>query len=174
MKAILIGFMGSGKTTVGRLLAQQTGTEHADLDELIVASAGCAITDIFANQGEAYFRRLEQQTLRRALTTPGILSTGGGTPTMPANAAILTASPVPVILLAASDATILQRVTGDASRPLVNDLDTTALLDLKHRRAPLYEAAADLVIQTDALTPQQIVTTIQDWLAQPAQQVARA
>ena len=174
MQAILIGFMGSGKTTVGQLLAAQTGTAHADLDDLIVSSAGQAITTIFAEKGEGYFRQLEQQTLRAALQQPGILSTGGGTPTIAANAAILTASAVPVILLDASDETTLQRVMGDANRPLVNNLDTGALLPLKHRREPLYEAAADLVISTDTLTPQQIVTTIQDWLAKPAQQAAQA
>jgi len=174
MEAILIGFMGSGKTTVGRLLADQLMTQHADLDDMIVDRAGQAITAIFEQHGEGYFRQLEQQTLRGALAQPGVLSTGGGTPTISANAAILTASPVPVICLAADDATILDRVSHDTSRPLVNDLDTTALLALKHHRAPLYEAAADLVIQTDQLTPHDIEATNQDWLSQPARRSAQA
>lgn len=164
MLAILIGFMGSGKTTVGQLLAQKLTTRHADLDDLIVKTAGQAITDIFAERGEGYFRQLEQRTLTSALTQPGVLSTGGGTPTIAANAAILTASPVPVIWLTASDQTIIDRVQDDGSRPLVNQLDTTELMALKQRRAVQYAATADLVITTDQLSPQQIVTRITDWL----------
>lgn len=166
MRAILIGFMGSGKTTVGRSLAAALATEHADLDDLIVQRAGQPITAIFDQHGEAYFRQLEQRTLTRAIHQPGILSTGGGTPTIDSNAAILIASPVPVIWLEASDQTILQRVQNDHRRPLVNELDTQALLALKRRRAALYARAADLVIQTDQLTPQQIVAQIQTWLGQ--------
>jgi len=149
-------------------------TTHADLDDLIVARAGQPITEIFAAQGEGYFRQLEQNTLRKALAQPGILSTGGGTPTIPANAAILTTSSVPVICLAATDETILNRVSNDDSRPLVNELDPQALLALKHRRAPMYEAAADLVLQTDQLTPAEIVATIQTWLSQASQRAAQA
>ncbi|RRK11172.1 shikimate kinase [Lactiplantibacillus garii] len=166
MRAILIGFMGSGKTTVGRLLAAALATKHADLDDLIVQRAGQPITAIFDQHGEAYFRQLEQRTLANAIHQPGILSTGGGTPTIDSNAAILTASPVPVIWLEASDQTILQRVQNDDQRPLVNELDTQALLALKQRRAALYARAADLVIQTDQLAPQQIVTRIQTWLGE--------
>lgn len=159
--------MGSGKTTVGRLLADQLATQHADLDDLIVERAGQAITDIFDQYGEHYFRQLEQTTLSASLEQPGVLSTGGGTPTIRANAAVLTASPVPVIWLAASDQTILQRVQNDDQRPLVNELDTSELLALKQRRAPQYQAAANLVIQTDQLTPAEIATQIKDWLMNP-------
>lgn len=167
MEAILIGFMGSGKTTVGQLLAHQLQTAHADLDDLIVQTAGRPITQIFAEHGEPYFRGLEQQTLRQAMQGPGVLSTGGGTPTVAANAQILTHSSIPVIWLQASDATILQRVTGDTNRPLVNELNVTELLALKHRRERQYAAAADLVLPTDALTPLSIVQTITNWLVQP-------
>lgn len=172
MEAILIGFMGSGKTTVGQLLAQRLQTAHADLDDLIVQAAGRPITQIFAEHGEPYFRGLEQQTLRQAMQGAGVLSTGGGTPTVAANTTILTHSPIPVIWLQASDATILKRVTGDTQRPLVNELKVDELLALKHRRERLYAAAADLIMPTDALTPVKIVQAITDWLAQP--QVHRA
>jgi len=174
MEAILIGFMGSGKTTVGRLLAEQLQTAHADLDELIVQRAGQPITAIFERQGEGQFRQLEQRTLLAALQRPGILSTGGGTPTIAANAEILTTSSIPVIWLDATDDTILARVAADDGRPLVNQLDTSALLTLKQRRAALYAAVADLVIATDRLTPVQICRQIVDWLAHSAQQVIQA
>jgi len=165
MQAILIGFMGSGKTTVGRLLAQELATEHADLDDLIIQRAGQSITTIFAKYGEAYFRRLEQRTLEQALAVPGVLSTGGGTPTITANAKLLSATAVPVIWLAANDQTILRRVQHDAKRPLVNELDQTALLALKQQRNQQYAAAADMIIPTDRLTPVEIVRQIKTWLS---------
>lgn len=167
MQAILIGFMGSGKTTVGQLLAQVLGTRHVDLDELIVQKAGQPISEIFDQKGEAYFRRLEQQTLREAIAAPGILSTGGGTPTIAANAAILRASSVPVICLTASDQTILDRVAQDTGRPLVDELGPQGLMQLKQRRAALYQAAADELVPTDHRTPAQIVTMIRQRILAP-------
>ncbi|ALG24985.1 shikimate kinase [Lactiplantibacillus plantarum] len=168
MRAILIGFMGSGKTTVGRLLASGLATEHADLDDLIVQRAGRPITTIFAERGEGYFRQMEHQTLLQALKTPGILSTGGGTPTIAMNAISLKQSAVPVIWLTAGDQTTIDRVKNDSSRPLVNELDQDALIALKRRRQSLYAAVADLTIATDQLTPRQIAHQIQQWLNQKA------
>ena len=168
MRAILIGFMGSGKTTAGRLLASGLATEHADLDDLIVQRAGRPITTIFAERGEGYFRQMEHQTLLQALKTPGILSTGGGTPTIAMNAISLKQSAVPVIWLTAGDQTTIDRVKNDSSRPLVNELDQDALIALKRRRQSLYAAVADLTIATDQLTPRQIAHQIQQWLNQKA------
>ncbi|AVK62792.1 shikimate kinase [Lactobacillus sp. CBA3606] len=164
MQAILIGFMGSGKTTVGRLLAQQLQTQAVDLDDLIVTQVGQPITQIFSEQGETGFRHLEQATLCQALTQPGVLSTGGGTPTSQKNAEILMASSIPVIWLAAADQTILQRLANNRDRPLVNTLASADLLALKHRRASIYEGTADLIVSTDALTPLAIATQIVTWL----------
>ncbi|MDT6981424.1 shikimate kinase [Levilactobacillus zymae] len=172
MQAILIGFMGSGKTTVGQLLAAELGTHHADLDDMIVQRAGKTISTIFAERGEAYFRQLEQQTLRDAIAQPGILSTGGGTPTIAANAAILKASPVPVICLTASDQTILGRVAQDTGRPLVDELGSGGLMALKQKRAALYRAAADVAVATDGLTPAQIVAEIKTRVLQPGHRLA--
>ena len=168
MRAILIGFMGSGKTTVGRLLASGLATEHADLDDLIVQRAGRPITTIFAERGEGYFRQMEHQTLLQALKTPGILSTGGGTPTIAMNAISLKQSAVPVIWLTAGDQTTIDRVKNDSSRPLVNELDQDALIALKRRRQSLYAAVADLTIATDQLTPRQIAHQIQQFFKQNA------
>lgn len=172
MQAILIGFMGSGKTTVGQLLATELGTHHADLDDMIVQRAGKTISAIFEERGEAYFRQLEQQTLRDAIAQPGILSTGGGTPTIAANAAILKASPVPVICLTASDQTILGRVAQDTGRPLVDELGSQGLMALKQKRAALYRAAADVLVATDNLTPEQIVAEIKARILRPVHRLA--
>lgn len=171
MQAILIGFMGSGKTTIGKLLAQQLNTQHRDLDDLIVAAAGRPITQIFADDGEAAFRRLEHATLANVLGDAGILSCGGGTPVQDLNLELLQKTSVPVILLEAQGTTIIKRVTGNSDRPLVNQLDQAALLKLRQERQAKYHQAADLVIQTDDLTPQMIVDQIQTWLANQNRQM---
>lgn len=83
MQVILIGFMGSGKTTIGQLLARTLATNHIDLDEFIMQKAQQSITEIFATKGETYFRQLEQLYLKQTLQLPGVLSTGGGTRSLP-------------------------------------------------------------------------------------------
>ncbi|MCG4607043.1 shikimate kinase, partial [Bifidobacterium longum] len=81
MELILIGFMGSGKTTVSRLLGEMLNTPVTDLDVEFVRRAGMPIADIFAQNGEPYFRQLEHDTLAEILKSDqGILATGGGTP----------------------------------------------------------------------------------------------
>ncbi len=92
MQVILIGFMGSGKTTIGQLLARTLATNHIDLDEFIMQKAQQSITEIFATKGETYFRQLEQLYLKQTLQLPGVLSTGGGTPIIAPNAALLARS----------------------------------------------------------------------------------
>ncbi|BDR59189.1 shikimate kinase [Xylocopilactobacillus apicola] len=164
MQAILIGFMGSGKTTVGRLLAEQLKTKHIDLDNLIVEEAGQSISEIFAKHGEAHFRKLEQQILSKALKLPGILSTGGGTPTIPANVSLLLSSKAPIIWLAASNQATINHLKNDTSRPLIKDLNQDGLLKLKEKRFSQYEKIADLTIKTDSLTPLQIMQQIKEWL----------
>ena len=161
MQVILIGFMGSGKTTIGQLLSQTLATNHIDLDEFIMQKAQQSITEIFATKGETYFRQLEQLYLKQTLQLPGVLSTGGGTPIIAPNAALLARSKIPIVWLSTSIQTTFQRIQNDTSRPLVNDLDTMALVKLQKKRNPLYQALANIIIPTDELTPQQIVTRIQ-------------
>lgn len=165
MAVILVGFMGAGKTTVGRQLAAQLGVAHHDLDDLIVEAAGCSIPEIFAKRGDAGFRALEHETLLNALDIDGVLSTGGGAPVQPQNFALLKASAAPVVLLEAKPATILQRIGGDANRPLVQELGQAGLVALQAQRDPRYHELADLVIATDTLTPTEIALQIRDWLA---------
>lgn len=166
MAVILVGFMGAGKTTVGRALARRLHREHHDLDDLIVASAGQSIPEIFAARGEDGFRRLEHDTLATALDIDGILSTGGGTPMQAANFVLLKQHPTPVVLLEASPETILRRIGGDANRPLVQRLGSSGLVELQAQRDPRYHELADLVIATDDLTPDAIVAQICTWLTQ--------
>lgn len=164
MKAILIGFMGSGKTTVGKLLAKQLRLPHIDLDDQITVVAGTAIKDIFSQHGEHYFRQLEHEVLLDTISQDGVLSTGGGTPVQTENLKALKKAEIPVILLEAAADTILERVSGDRQRPLVNSLNKTELVSLKEHRQPQYHACADLTIKTDGSSPEEIVTQILNYL----------
>lgn len=161
MRAILVGFMGSGKTTVGELLAQRLDLKHRDLDDIIVERAGKSIQQIFDDEGEAAFRQLEHEVLADTLVNgKGILSTGGGTPIQAANYDLLRKSDVPVILLNVKPETVLSRLTDDGQRPLVKELGTDGLLGLKEKRDARYHDVSDIEIDTDDLTPIEVVDAI--------------
>lgn len=165
MAVILVGFMGAGKSTVGRALARKLHQAHHDLDDLIVKAAGKTIPEIFDERGDAGFRQLEHDTLIQALADTDILSTGGGTPMQPANFDLLKTSKTPVVLLEASANTVLRRIGHDANRPLVQQLGQSGLIALQHQRDPRYHELADLVIQTDHMLPDEIADQILAWLA---------
>lgn len=153
--------MGSGKTTVGQLLAERLHTTQRDLDDVIVDRAEKPIQDIFDQDGEIAFRQLEHDVLADVLVnTSGILSTGGGTPIQPANFELLRASDVPVILLNVKPETIMSRLAGDNQRPLVKQLGFDGLVGLKAERDSRYHDVSDIEIQTDDLTPEEVVDAI--------------
>lgn len=161
MIAILVGFMGSGKTTVGQLLAERLHTTHRDLDAVIVDRAGKSIQEIFEESGEPAFRQMEHDVLADAVkNTEGILSTGGGTPIQPANFELLRNSDVPVILLNVKPETIMARLAGDDQRPLVKELGLDGLIGLKSQRDSRYHEVSDIEIDTDDLTPEEVVAAI--------------
>lgn len=155
MEMILIGFMGSGKTTVSRLLGEMLNTPVIDLDVEIVRRAGMPIADIFAQNGEPYFRQLEHDTLADIMKSDqGILATGGGTP-------------MPVVLLKASATETLRRIGGDSGRPLAQSLDEKGIADMQAQRQVNYNACADLTIKTDGLSPAAIAEEIISFLNFP-------
>ncbi|MCO7125860.1 shikimate kinase [Sporolactobacillus shoreicorticis] len=158
--SILVGFMGSGKTTVGRLLAAHLNCTHLDLDAVIVARERKSIKQIFADHGEAYFRSLESKMLAEALKRDGILSTGGGTPIRPANRQLLINSDIPVVYLKASPEVIINRLNGDQSRPLFQSMDKQKLIHLYHERESVYEQSATIRMDTDHKEPSEIVRMI--------------
>ncbi|GAD16113.1 shikimate kinase [Lentilactobacillus otakiensis] len=160
MKAILVGFMGSGKTTVGHLLAQKLNMPYHDLDDMIVERAGKSIKQIFADDGELAFRNMEHDALEAALDDDGILGTGGGTPIQAANFEMLKASDVPVVLLDVMPETIISRLQNDTDRPLAKQLGLDGLVDLKGQRDLRYEQVSDFRVATDDLTPLEVVETI--------------
>nr|WP_302426463.1 shikimate kinase [Limosilactobacillus mucosae] len=168
MELILIGFMGSGKTTISRMLGKMLNTSVTDLDDEIVRRAGMTIPDIFAQNGEEYFRQLEHDTLADIIKSDqGILATGGGTPMRPDNLTILKDTSTPVVLLKASAMETLRRIGGDSGRPLAKSLDEKGIANLQAQRQVNYDACADLTIKTDGLSPAAIAEEIVSFLNLP-------
>ncbi len=145
----LIGFMGTGKTSVGRLVADHLGFEFLDTDELIQTRTGRSIADIFAKEGEPAFRALEKQVVQElSQREKTVTSTGGGLPTNPENLAALKSFAL-VVCLWASPEKIWERVRNQSHRPLLHDADPQKKIrELLSAREPFYKQA-DVLINTD-------------------------
>lgn len=159
---VLIGFMGSGKTTVSKLLAQRLGIGLLDTDEEIQRKQQRSITCIFAESGEKAFRQMERELLKALAKekTPLVISTGGGLAVQPENKSLLKALG-DVIYLQVRPETVLTRLAGDETRPLLQGEEKEQKVRaLLRAREPFYEAAADEILAVDDLTPEQIVEEI--------------
>lgn len=172
MRIILTGFMGTGKSAVGRRLAERLGLAFADLDDLIEEDAGMAIPEIFASEGEAGFRRRERRLIATMASRDNlVLATGGGAVLDPENLRTLKARGL-LVCLQAEPRTILERIGPDSGRPLLETADRMArILALLEQRAPAY-AAADLIIDTSHLGIGEVVDRIVSQL--PPEPAARA
>ena len=161
----LVGLMGAGKTTIGRLLARRLDMTFIDSDHEIEARTGATIPWIFEIEGEASFRRREADVIRELTAQNGIvLATGGGAVLDPASRALL-AERGTVIYLRASVSSILARTAHDKNRPLLQTADPRRKLeDLTAQREPLYREIADMVIDTGRPNVQSMVQTILDQL----------
>ena len=160
MLITLTGFMGSGKTTVGRLVADSLGCPFLDLDQLIEKKAGRSIPAIFAADGEKGFRRLEkrvlEQTVKKYAETTAILSLGGGSVTLPGAVDLLQEKTL-CIYLEASLETLLSHLEGQTGeRPMASE-DLPALLAA---REPLYRQAAHITLPADGLPPEELTDEI--------------
>jgi len=163
---VLIGFMGTGKSSVGRRLAHVTGWPRFDTDQMIATALGMSITKIFAKLGEEDFR--EEETIVLNELDPDKLSiivTGGGVVLRPKNVARLHELGI-VVCLTANLPTLLKRLARRSHRPLLEAEDRSATVkSLLRERQPLYEKAADLTIDTSSLSHDQVAQSIQDSLA---------
>ena len=160
MMITLTGFMGSGKTTVGKVLADFLGCPFMDLDDLIVKKAGKSIPDIFAQDGEEAFRQLEAKILRQQVEkyaeSTVVLALGGGAVLAPASASLLHEKTVCIYLRASLD-TLLGRLAGEtAGRPLAD----ASLAERLASREPLYEETAHVIVDTDGLAPDEVADEI--------------
>nr|WP_314544242.1 bifunctional shikimate kinase/3-dehydroquinate synthase AroKB [uncultured Massilia sp.] len=169
----LVGLMGAGKTTIGRLLARRLNMTFIDSDHEIEARTGASIPWIFEIEGEPSFRRREADVIRDLTAQNGIvLATGGGAVLNPDSRKLL-AERGTVVYLRASVNSILQRTAHDRNRPLLQTADPRRKLeDLTAQREPLYREIADLVIDTGRPNVQSMVQTILDQIA--ALEAARA
>ena len=156
----LIGFMGTGKSTVGRYVAEQLKFEFLDTDALIEQRSGKKITEIFAQNGEAAFRQLEAQLVAEfAARTHTVISTGGGLPTNPANLVSLKTHSL-VICLWASPERIYDRVREQAHRPLLHDPDPlNKIRSLLTTREPFYKQA-DVLINSDLRSAREVALQV--------------
>lgn len=165
---VLTGFMGAGKSTVGRLLAARTGWTFLDLDTHLEARTGATIPQLFQRNGEARFRRLESTALASALgATHTILALGGGTPEQLTNRLLIEQTPGTfTIFLDAPFPTLFDRcMLQDIARPVLQD--PTAAEQRFARRHPLYTRLAQLTIDTASFTPEETVEAILSALNQP-------
>ncbi len=158
---VLCGFMGSGKTTCGRLLAEKTGRRFLDLDEWIERKEGMTVAEIFAEKGEAAFRDMETRAVRELPRAGGlVVAAGGGTLLRKENADALRANGV-VVLLDASLGAVRERLKGSSSRPLLRQGgEADPMGKLYRERAALYRAATDLTVGADG-TPEATAAAVE-------------
>ncbi|MEO7318419.1 MAG: shikimate kinase [Chthoniobacteraceae bacterium] len=150
---VLVGFMGSGKSAVGRLVAKRLRFRFVDTDQIIVDRAGMPIPDIFAQHGEEHFRDLESAALEsQGNLRQCVISTGGGAVVKERNLPILKSLGF-VVWLTASEEVIFDRVSRNDKRPLLQTANPRATIaQLLAVRRPLYENAADFSLDTTTLT----------------------
>ena len=159
-RLVLIGPMGAGKTTVGRLLAERWGVGFRDTDDDVEQAAGQSVSDIFVESGEAHFRALERAAVSRALADhPGVLALGGGAVLAEETRAALAGQPVVFLRVGLSDAAA--RVGLGASRPLLLGNVRGTMKALLDDRAPVYEALATATVDTDGLTPDEVADRVE-------------
>lgn len=159
---ILIGFMGCGKSSVGKRLAKQLSFQFLDTDKRIEQKEEKKISAIFAEEGEAYFRKLETETIKEFLekTEKTVISTGGGLPLKEENGKLLQQLGFVVYLDVAKE-TVLQRLAKDTSRPLLQGPDKEKKVDeLLEFRRPIYEYTAHITINTNGRSFEEIIDDI--------------
>jgi shikimate kinase len=160
---VVVGFMGAGKTTVGRLLASQLRVPFLDSDHVIEARAGRPVPEIFAADGEPAFRALEHEVITDLLSGPDVvLALGGGAAEHEGARKLLAAAAVPVAFLRVSYAAALARVGGDDNRPMLARPD---IADVFARRQAAYAEAATMTVDVDGRAPEEIAAEVLAQLA---------
>lgn len=157
----LIGFMGTGKSTVAKALKKETGAEIIEMDQLIAQRENQSISQIFEEKGEAYFRNLETELLTELQSGEKyIVSCGGGVPMREKNVLKMKKSGR-VVLLTALPETVLERVKDNHDRPLLqNRKSVEGIRELMEQRREKYEAAADVKVATDGKSAETIAREI--------------
>ena len=158
-RAVIVGPPGSGKTTVGTLLAQTLGVSFRDTDTDIVERAGKPIPDIFVDDGEEHFRALEREAVSAALSGhDGVLALGGGAVLAESTRQLLAGHTVVYLTVDLSNA--VTRVGLDHGRPLLAVNPRATLRFLMEQRKPLYEQVATHTVDTSGRTPEEVIDEI--------------
>jgi shikimate kinase len=162
-RLLLVGMMGAGKTTTGRLVAEKLGWDYLDSDVEVERATGLTVPALFARDGEAAFRDAETEALRRACagTEPVVVSVAGGAVLRPENRTLLRDCGR-VVWLRARPETLASRVGDGVGRPLLDGDPARALRALDAVRRPLYAEVADEVIDVDDLGPAEVAARIID------------
>jgi shikimate kinase len=158
---VLIGFMGSGKSSAGRILARKTGWPRFDTDEIVSARFARPIAEIFAEFGEEEFRDAETEALAGlSVVAPSVIVTGGGIVLRPGNVESLRRLGM-LVHLEADEETLFRRVSRRATRPLLQTENPGATLtELLRARVPLYRQAADFHVDTSRLTHDEVAEAV--------------
>jgi shikimate kinase len=156
---ILVGFMGAGKSSVGRILAKRLGRCFVETDDMITATEGRPIPEIFAVKGEPHFRALEEEAVRLlALKRRDVIATGGGLPCREGRVEALQALGT-VVWLSGELATLLERARRTGDRPMLDGKTREEIEALYNSREPYY-AKADLSVDTTRLNPDQVAAEV--------------
>jgi shikimate kinase len=165
-KVLLIGLMGTGKTTVGRLLAARVAARYLDNDELVLIAAGSALEDLRKKEGEAGLRAAESEALTEALDIPAPVVAGvaAGVVLNAGDRARLQATDATVVWLRARPETLARRVAGGGDRPWLRPDPLAAFERMALERYDQYEQISDLIVDVDDRTPEQVVDAIVAYL----------
>jgi shikimate kinase len=163
-RVVLVGPMGAGKSTVGRILADRWDVAFRDTDDDVESVEGRSISDIFVDSGEPHFRALERDAVAAALAVhDGVLAVGGGAVMSPETREVLAGHRVVFLRVGLSDAAA--RVGLGAARPLLLGNVRGTLKTLLDERTPVYESVAAVVVDTDGRTPDEVADGVTAALA---------
>lgn len=161
MSILLIGFMGAGKSTVGKALGEAVGKPFCDLDQLIEESCQMTIPELFNQKGESAFRQAETKALKKVLQKDLVIACGGGIVLESVNQELLVNHPKVVYLQAKPEA-LFHRIQQDEKniRPLADEKSIEELQTILKSRLPLYESAASIQVDTSGKSPERITAEI--------------
>lgn len=159
---VLVGLMGSGKTTIGRVLAQRLRRPFYDSDAMIEKREGRTVREIFAADGEDAFRAVETEALVEALASEekAVIAAAGGVVLRPENRAALRSSGARVVWLRADPELLVERVRGGSHRPLLDEDPAAALRGMAEQRTDLYREVADAIVTVDHRSIAEVVEAI--------------
>lgn len=165
---VLVGLMATGKSTVGRILAEELGRPLLDSDEQVEARTGRTVRELFVEDGEPAFRAHESAALTDAIDspTPSVIAGAGGVVLAEANRALLRRDDAVVVWLRAEAETVLDRLRRSRSghRPLLDDDPEGTIIAMAEHRTPLYEEVADVIVDVEHRTPGQVAAAVLDAL----------